>query len=497
MTYSLIGIALAFAAGIFVAPFFTISPFALWGGATASLLVSFLAMRFRRRFLLGLFIAVGLLGILRYQTAQPPFAQLYDKALTLREVTGTVVSYPDLGAGYTAFTFQPDHLQGKIRVTWFWEGKERPSLSYGDRLRLTGSVRVPKRFPDFDYRAYLARQGIFATMAIDHDDTVESRGVSGSRLLRLGDTLRQNLLERLDRTLPPQEASLAHSLLFGERATLSDEVEEAFRRTGLMHLLAVSGLHLGIFLAGLWFILRRLGLRPLFTYPLVGIAVLLVLWVVGPRVSLVRATLLFAFLALGSVLADLGVILRRWISHYHGLAAAALVVLAIRPTALADVGFQLSFGATAAILFVFDPAFHVQAKIDALAERSPFPAWSVRYPLSLLIVSAAAQAGTAPFLAYHFGAIHPLVLVSNLTAIPLATIALWLGLFTLFLSWTPLIGPLGTLLSSVLRGLIVLVEWLGRLPGAETATPSWMGIWIGGIVCYFFLLALYLRDSSS
>lgn len=489
MVYSLIGIVLAFAGGILVAPFFAVDPLILWAAAATCLLLSLLGMRFRRLFLVGILIAVGLLGILRYQTAQLPFAQLYNRAGTLREVSGTVRSYPTIGVGRTAFTFQPDQIQGMIRVTIFWEGGERPMLFYGDRLRLTGSIRAPRRFRDFDYRAFLARQGIFATMAIGDDDAVDLLGVGGSRLLRRGDILRQRLLARLDLILPPQEAGLAHGLLFGERATLDEEIEEAFRRTGLMHLLAVSGLHLGIFLVGLWFILRRIGLRPIFTYPLVGIAILLVLWIVGPRISLVRAALLFAFLALGSVLADLGLILRRWVRPYNGLAAAALVILALRPPALHDIGFQLSFGATAAILFVFNPTLRVQAGINTLAERLPLPTWSIRYPLSLLAVSAAAQAGAVPFIAYHFATIHPLSLAGNLIAVPLATIALWLGILTLFFSFPPLIGPLGVLFSLALRALIGLVEQLGRLPGAEIYTPPWMGVWIGGIVCYFFLVA--------
>jgi competence protein ComEC len=132
-----------------------------------------------------------------------------------------------------------------------------------------------------------------------------------------------------------------------------------------------------------------------------------------------------------------------------------------------------------------------------MAERFPGPGWCVRYPLGLVIVSAAAQAGTAPFLAYHFNALYPLALFCNLSAIPLTTVALWTGLCTLPLSWTVIGRPMGVFLGFILRGLIALVEGLSALPGASLYTPSWMGIWIGGLVVYLFLLALYLRESSS
>ena len=173
------------------------------------------------------------------------------------------------------------------------------------------------------------------------------------------------------------------------------------------------------------------------------------------------------------------------------------MILALRPTALADVGFQLSFGATTAIIAVFDRTFHVRRWIEKMAERFPGPGWCVRYPLGLLVVSAAAQVGTAPFLAYHFNAIYPFALFCNLSAIPLTTVALWTGLCTLPLSWTAVGRPMGFFLGFILRGLIALVEGLSALPGASLCTPSWMGIWIGGLVVYLLLLALYLRGSSS
>jgi len=229
----------------------------------------------------------------------------------------------------------------------------------------------------------------------------------------------------------------------------------------------------------------------------VGIAVLFILWIVGPRVSLVRAALLFSFLALGSVLADCGLILRRWVSSYAGLAAAGLVLLAIRPSALWDVGFQLSFAATGAILFLFDRRFRVQQRITALAKLAPLPTGIFSYPLLLIAVSGAAQAGTAPFLAYHFHALYPFALIASLVAIPLATLALWGGGTLLLLSWTPLAPWAGKGLQLLLHWLIVCVEWISNIPGSMLWVPRWTGIWIGGIVVYFLMLAIYVRGSSS
>lgn len=447
--------------------------------------------------LLGLMISIALLGAIRYQSLPVISASLYRQANSLHQVTGTVVSYPEARSDHTTFVLAPDHLRAKVFVTLFWKEGTPPQLLYGDHIQVTGSGKAPENFDDFDYRAYLARQGIFATMAVDSGNDVQRLGVAGASIMRRGDRIRQRLLARIDALLPREEAGLAHGLLFGEKGMLSTQIEDAFRRAGLMHLLAVSGLHLGIFLAALWFLLRLFGLRPRITYPLVGIAVLFILWIIGPRVSLVRAALLFAFLALGSVLADWGLILRRWISSYAGLAAAALVLLAIRPTALWSVGFQLSFSATAAILFLFDPRFNVQRRITALAKRTPLPTALVSYPLLLIAVSAAAQAGTAPFLAYHFHALYPYAIIASLVAIPLATLALWSGGILLIVSSTPLVLWAAAGLHLVLHSLIVCVSAISSLPGSLLSVPEWIGIWIGGLVAYLFMLAIYVCDRLS
>ncbi|GAI02586.1 unnamed protein product, partial [marine sediment metagenome] len=251
MRYSLVGVTLAFALGTVFGSLLPpdLAPALLYWPAVGIAVTCVLLARVRRVFLVGLLVVIALLGGLRTQTSKPPTEELYRRAIYLREVTGTVVSYPDLGEGYTAFILAPDHLSAKIRVTCFWNEEDQERIFYGDRLHLVGAVEVPEYFDDFDYRAYLARQGVFATMAVGGEGQMEGIGTAGSRILRFGDNLRQKLLERLDQILPSVEAGLAHGLLFGERASLSDEVEEAFRRTGLMHLLAVSGLHLGIFLA--------------------------------------------------------------------------------------------------------------------------------------------------------------------------------------------------------------------------------------------------------
>ena len=476
----------AFAAGILFERLSPMVPSAatLVGLAAMAALVSLLLARFRHGFAAGALLAFALFGMIRAEDALPGYEDGYRRAPFLRELTGIVISYPDSKPGRTGFTFAPDALPARVRVTVFWNEEEPKSVVYGDRLRLRGSVMAPPRFPDFDYRAYLAAQGVFAVMSVGGSEGVDPLGVGGSPVLRAGNALRDRLLRRLEDALSAETVALARGLLFGDSAGLPDEVDDAFHRTGLSHILAVSGLHLTIFLAGLWFVLRHAGLRPCVVYPIVGASVLLVLWLVGLPVSLVRAAVMFGFLALGSVLADLGFILRRSIRRSHGLAAAGLLILAVRPTALFDVGFQLSFGATAAIL----------AWAATSPERARPPAecpWKDRllrrithYGADLAAVSLAAQAGTAPFLAWHFGMLHPLGLLANLVAVPLATLALWAGVAAMFLCATPLFAPLAAVFGALLTAMGWTVQGLAQWPLTALVVSPPIGIWLGGASLY-------------
>jgi len=498
MRYTLVQTSVAFAAGIAIGLTLRTSiPLPVpWSLAGALTLAAAFARRTPRRKRLLLF-AVFALGVARATPEEtfPPWLLLRTQRLT--EVTGTVLSYPSLGDGYVVFTLRPDTLPGDLRVTW----RQPPgnSVLYGDRLTLAGSVRLPEAFDDFDYPAYLARRGIFATMFVAEDHAVAHVGVGGPALLRLGDRIRQALLTRLAAALGPDEAALAQGLLLGDRTALSDNVEDAFRRSGLMHVLAVSGLHLGIALAGLWFALRWARVRPAIAYPLVALVVLAVLWIVGPRVSLIRASLLFAFLGLGSVLADLGLILRRTIHPLNGLAMSALVLLALWPSQLTDAGFQLTFAATAGILIAVSDRLRRrrEAWIDRIATRAgPFER-PTRSLLTLAFISTAAQAGVAPVVAWPFGTFHPLLVGFNLIVVPLVSLALWTGLPSVLLLAAGATRLCAVPFGWILCALSESVRALARTPLAELLVPRWIGLWLAGCVAFLVASAVYSEDPSS
>jgi competence protein ComEC len=477
----MVGVLFALATGLVVASASTLPPPpALWLGVGAACLVLAVALRrttARRAILLG---CIAILGLLR-GAAEPDVPEwLALRAPRISEVTGTIVSYPSLGVGRIRFVVEPDELPKRILATWDCPLAAAGSVHYGDRVRLAGRTERPGTFDGFDYAEYLERQDIFATMWVESAGLTRLGHESG--VLRWGDHVRQAFLGSLQQRLPPEEFALAQSYIFGDRFALSDETEEAFARTGLMHILAVSGMHLAVLLAGVWLALRALHVRPAVAYLVVVLVVLAAVWIIGPWISFLRSALLFLFVAAGSVLADLGFILRASIRPMNALAAASCALLLAQPACLFDVGFQLSVAATAGLL-----AFVPRRGWPAFARLPRFLAATARLATSLLLVSLAAQAGAAPILAFQFEKLQMWTAVTGILAIPLSTVALWAGIVAIA---TSALGLVATATAQVfgftLRAFEGVVVAAARLPGSAVPTDERVGLWLAALVVVLY-----------
>jgi competence protein ComEC len=423
-----------------------------------------------------LLLGVAALGALRWPPDGTHPSGLADRAWFLREARGIVASYPDLGRTHTVFDVILGGGPERVRVTVFPDVVSLGWIHIGDEIAFRGRFERPTPLAGFDYAAYLARRGIRMTVTVASPEDLRIIEPSATRALAgAGDRLRQRLMAALHRLLPEDAAGLAAALLFGARDLLRGDVERAFETTGLMHLLATSGLHLAIVLSGLWMLLRGLGVRPALSYPLVALAAAGCLWLVGPRMSLMRAVTMLAFIGLGHALADVGLILHRWVDPLHALAASAFCILLAAPGSLLDAGFQLSYAATAAILLGVrarpSDVPCVQRGGGRLRARA----------FMMLRVSLAAHLGTAPLVAMHFGSYHPLAIPANLLAIPTVTAALWLDVLLAALAATPVAGLIAVPLRWILAGLQGGLQRIAALPGAALPAGAWIGWWLAGL----------------
>jgi len=334
---------------------------------------------------------------------------------------GTVVSEPDPGDLTTAYDIRVDRLvladgatveqAGTVRAWLHQYAKYLP----GDRVRLEGELKAAPVFDDFDYRAYLARQGVGAVL-YRPKDTLEAPGErsAGRELTRA----RLALDRSLQRALPEPEASLAGGIAFGRDGGLPRDVVEAFNRSGLRHLVAVSGANL-VLVAALTMAVavRLIGRRR--GWPLAAVAVAGYVAIAGFEPSVVRAAVMTAVLFAGELIG-------RPQSGMPGLAAAVIVITAGWPRLAVDPGFQLSAAATAGLI-----AFGPWLRHGAESARRWWPvSWLPGWLTDVAALSLAATIATTPITWGHFGSVSLIGPLANVLVQPVVAVAFWASLAT-------------------------------------------------------------------
>ena len=282
----------------------------------------------------------------------------------------------------------------------------------------------PPSFPyAFDYRGFLAKKGIHFRHQIGNEFfKIDSTGIHHPRFVldRMGHSLSQLIQTHVSTR---QSQQIAFALLLGQKGSLDKDTREAYSDTGTMHILAVSGLHVGIIYAMLLLPVRgfKPGSRIRTFYP---IFVVLIIWVfallTGFSASVVRAATMFTLMTMGQMK-------KRKSSIWNILAFSALLIIVSNPDAIFDIGFQLSYLAVAGIV-----------GLQPLIVRWWLPQNSIlEYFWQLGAVSLAAQLVTFPLSILYFHQFPTYFLVANLLVVPLAFLIMSVGVPFLFLAWIP------------------------------------------------------------
>lgn len=355
------------------------------------------------------------------------------------------------------------------------------SLGVGDVLQFYGQIRQPKNFTEeFDYVRYLYHQGVSGTLYTARWQAVSQ--LEGFHPLRW----RQKLLTYYRSSGLSDEAMAVYpALTLGYKRELGDDVRQLYDVSGASHVLALSGLHIGIFcgvLVGLFSLIFR-GRRAakwcrLLSLPFVWGYVCLV----GAPVSAVRAAAMFSCLVVGGCVTLVGF-------SFNTLCLTAFGMLLYNPFYLFDVGFQLSFMAVASLLLLTPWLQELVSRPKSLL---------VRYFWGMTVASLAAQIGVAPLIMLYFSRISPYALLVNLWVIPLAfllvcsAVPFWI---LALLPWEPLRQVAAGCINVLVRLLNGGLEFFGRLPGADVSGFSFsMGEALSLYVALFFLFFMWMHQ---
>lgn len=334
------------------------------------------------------------------------------------------------------------------------------ALQYGKVVRVKGALELPPRSRnpgEFDYRRYLQLHNIHAQVFIRDENDISIGETKSIFFLSTVYRIREHIGKTLDRLIGGEEAKLLKGLVIGERSEMSPEIKSAFIKTGLMHILAVSGFNVGLVALILFALFSIIRLPHSMTTFLTSVGLICFIFLTGAQPSVVRAGIMAIMILIGRFFQEK-------IDFYNIVAFAVVLQLLIDARALFDIGFQLSFAAVLALAYFYPRMMEVFNRFpERLRENI-----GIKYIVTSLAVSLAASLGTLPLSAFYFQRVSIVGLLLNLLAVPLSGILLSLG-FTVVVT-SALVSWLGDVYSAVAgmlsSWLLNLTTWGSTLPYA-------------------------------
>lgn len=349
------------------------------------------------------------------------------------------------------------------------------TLKCGDDLLLSNRLEPVKSNGNpgtFNYRKYCAEQQIYYQAYLKTGEWQLKKGHNSSILL----SARNYCLQTINKHIGGREAGLAAALLIGYRYDLDKAMVQDYTNTGIMHIIAISGMHLAlIYNSLLW--LFQWGPSHRFANIVKAMCIIFLLWsftlLTGAAASVLRATVMFTFITLGKFVLD------RHTNSINMLGASAFLLLCYDPRLLIDAGFQLSYLSVLSILTSFGPLYYL------LHMRN----WLMDQIWKALCLTIAAQIFTLPVSLYYFQKFPVYSLPANLLAVPLTTVVLY-GEFLLLL-----LGPFdipahftGVSLKWLMDWTNSCIAWIGHLPGALITNIQIT--FVGTICCYVIIAGI-------
>lgn len=347
----------------------------------------------------------------------------------------------------------------------------------GDKLLCRAAItplNQPQNPNEFDYSAYMARRGVFASVYLKKS---QFKIIDNDRLpfYREIPLLIQRFVYKCFRQvgITDNELAVITALTIGDKQYLDDSIKQSFTSAGVIHLLAVSGLHVGVIFMAINLVLSIFSSQKRLLIIFKIFFTLTTLWlyasIVGFSASVTRATLMFSFLAIAQVI-------NKQRSTYNFIAASAFIICIINPYSIFEVSFQLSYAAVLGIVYF-------QPKIYKLSQSKHVV---IKKIWQLASVALAAQLTTTPIVLYYFHQFPTYFLPANIVLVIFTTLLIYTAFLLLTFCWMPFVSKqLGWLLNYGIKLLNDAVQWVEALPRSLIE-----GVYINTAQCLLLLFAL-------
>ncbi len=429
------------------------------------------------------------LGVLRYEGKDSFYieGELQSRVGERVFVSGVVDREPELRESYSQSILKISHFNasdgweessGKILI----RVEPYPEIFYGDEVEVEGVVKLPEKFETesgrlFDYESYLSKDDVGLILNFGKAEVI-SRGNGGFLKYRLL-SFKKSFVENIERSLPEPFSSLMNGILLGIKSSLGKDLEDDLRKTAIIHIVVLSGYNITLVaqfvMKSLFFINRKKALIA----SILGIALFAVM--VGGEPSVVRASLMgiLALLARGT---------GRRHDITRALLVAGFVMIAWNPKVLLfDLGFQLSFIATLALIWLA-PFF--ERKLKTLSEKFEFR--------SIVSATISTQIFVLPLLLYHTGEVSLVGVVVNLLVLPIVPIIMFSGfLMGAFGFLSGFIAfPFSVISHLLLFYTLKVVEFFASLPIASISISKFSFLFTIFLYALLALIVSKLRKSK-
>lgn len=400
-----------------------------------------------------LILSIGMLSLFFHQDANQKNHYSNLKINEINTIKGVIIEKLKPNEFYSKFIVKIDsfnHQKSSGKILVYFSKKNKDSIRIGNLATFHSEIKpIAKSFnPNtFDYSNYMENQNVFHQIkCFEHDYYI---GETVKNFNYYVNYLRQKLVQSFDpHHFSLRTKSIINALLLGQKQQIDNETLNDYKNAGVVHILAISGLHIGIIYFFFNFVF---GFLDRFhhgkTFKLILIVVLL--WVFalisGMSASITRAVTMFSLIALSNFL-------NRKNSVFNAVASSFLILLIYNPLTIFDVGFQLSYAAVISIL-LFQPFY----KKFYFSKNK-----IIIYIMDLFLVSIAAQIGVLPLMMLYFKQVPTLFLLANFVVIPLATVILILGIIVLCLNFIamPLSLLLGKIITFLVETMNSYIHWL-------------------------------------
>ncbi len=462
-----------------------------WKQSIAFFVVLFFFLSFflpKRKYIF-IFIFCSLFSYVQIRNLENSFDKKY-KGIEEVYVVGTIIEDPKEQEYAVCYTVKVESVNHDVSYANTYllvkvkKEKEEQFYSYGNKISFTGTLEEAsgqRNEGGFNYKQYLKTKKIYGIVTTRKKQIQLEKESNVNVFLKMVNISTNQIKRQINKLLPQEEASLLQGLLIGNKEALEEEIQEAFRKSNLSHMLAVSGAHVSYVSMGISFLLAKSQIGKRKSKWITILLLLFFMLLTGKTSSVSRACYMAIYLLVASLC-------HKRVPILASICFSMLLLLVSNPYCIFDIGFQLSYGGTLGIIILY-PVFK---------KKRNMPKKGIEKIKDNIFLTLSANVILFPILLFHFNTISLTFLISNLLAAPIMGILVIFGFVLVFLSFFffPL-AKLGAIpLRFLLKVFLQIALFTSKLPCSQILLPTPKIHWILFYYCVFAIFLLKRKQKK-